>query len=100
MDAQSMKVMIETEGGIAGGLDLPPLVVDSDYLGTEDAKELARLVAAAKAETVAKGTVRLGEKITVEDAGVTTHLARSLADLSGSPAFSALRNWVRSKATS
>ena len=90
-----MKVTLETQRGFGAGV-VPPLTVDSSSLSAQAAGELARLVAAAKAD---KSNPRDGqEKIVVVDTDGTVALDRQVALTEMSPALAALRNWVREHA--
>jgi hypothetical protein len=96
-----MKVTLATHGGQAASiyLRLPPRVVDTDALTEEEARELARLVEAAKTAQMAKeerpGRARdtMSYTITVEDGGRSIVLTQS--DTTMSPAFAALLSWVQ-----
>ena len=95
-----MRVALATHGGLAAAINLrrPPLVLDTDSLPPETARELGRLVAAATAEGGAgersAGPARdaLSYTITVEDGGRSTTLTAS--DTAMSPAFGALLSWI------
>ena len=87
-----MKVTLETQRGIGAGV-VPPLVVDDALLAPEDAADLARLVAAAKAEKPAAHDGQ--ETIQVVDANGAVVLDHQLALAEMSPALTALRSWVR-----
>jgi len=96
-----MKISLATHGGQLAGMHLhsPPQVVDTDTLSTEAAEELARLVAAAKAapsKEPRSGLARdeMTYTITV-DGDPPIVLVRS--DLTMSPAFVALRNWIKKR---
>ncbi|GAA2592605.1 hypothetical protein GCM10010399_24040 [Dactylosporangium fulvum] len=95
-----MKVTLATHGGQAASiyLRLPPRVVDADTLPEEEARELARLVEAAKTAQVAEeegpGRARdaMSYTITVQDGERSTVLTQS--DTTMSPAFAALLSWL------
>ncbi len=95
-----MKVTLATHGGQAAAINLrlPPRVVDAEALPQEAARELARLVEAAKTTQAVKedgpGQARdaLSYTITVEDVDRSTVLTQS--DTTMSPAFAALLTWL------
>lgn len=95
-----MKVTLATHGGLAATISRGrrPKGVDGEFLSTEEAQELARLVAAAKAEP-ARGEDRAGYArdamsytITVEDGGRSIKLTQS--DTTMSRSFNDLRRWL------
>ena len=96
-----MKVSLATHGGQLAGMHLhrPPLVVDTASLPLDAAEELSRLVAAAKTSPDAVGAApglardAVSYTITIEDGGEPFVIVQS--DLGMSPAFIALRNWIR-----
>ncbi|MGH3873682.1 MAG: protealysin inhibitor emfourin [Pseudonocardiaceae bacterium] len=96
-----MKVTLATHGGLAAGINLrrPPWVVDADTLDRPGAKELARLVAAAKAAgTPAKARPcrapdEMSYTITVQD-GTHQHVLTA-SDTTQTPEFSALLDYLQ-----
>ena len=98
-----MKVTLAKHGGWAAGVQLASgaRVVDADTLPRSAAAELAHLVSAAQAipSAAAKAPSRSADvsnyAITVEDGQQTTVLRQS--DLTESPAFAALREWIESQ---
>lgn len=93
-----MKVTLAKHGGLAAGMSRPPQVLDGATLPGPATAELARLVAAARAEPTppekGPGRVRDGMSytITVEDGGRPTVLSQS--DGARSPAFADLCQWL------
>ena len=95
-----MKVTLATHGGQAAAINLrlPPRVIDAEALPEDAARELAQLVAAAKAAPPAgeqaSGRARdaMSYTITVEDDGRSVDLVQS--DTTMSPAFAALLSWL------
>ncbi len=100
-----MRVTLTKHGGLAAGIRRPPRVVQASTLPQSGAAELARLVAALKvAPSVPEsgpGRARdaMGYTITVEeDGGDRTSFTQS--DLTMSPAFAALLQWLERHGTS
>ncbi|MEV4483267.1 protealysin inhibitor emfourin [Micromonospora coxensis] len=101
-----MKVTLATHGGQAAALNLrlPPRVVDAAALPAEAARELTRLVEAAKATSTTKkvgpgpASDAMSYTITVEDADRSTVLTQS--DTTMSPAFAALLTWLEQRSES
>jgi hypothetical protein len=98
-----MKVSLATHGGHLAGMTArrPPQIVDSGALPRDAAEELARLVAGAKA-AVSAGDSRpeltrdaMAYPITIEDGDRDLPLVLTQWDGTMSPAFAALRNWIR-----
>jgi hypothetical protein len=94
-----MKVTLATNGGLGAGLQLGrrPLVVDDTRVSNADARRLAVLVDAARAEAPSAEASRpapdaMSYTITVEDGGRSTALTQSEAAMS--PAFAALLGWL------
>jgi hypothetical protein len=99
-----MKVTLATSGGLAAGLRIGarPLVVDGAQLPDVDARTLAGLVAAARAEIPAGAAPRVAPDamsytLTVEDGDGPVVLHRS--DTSMSPAFAELLDWLGRRAS-
>jgi hypothetical protein len=90
-----MKVTLETQRGIGAGVT-PPLIVDAALLSPEDAADLTRLVAAAKAEKPSQHGGQ--EKIQIVDTNGNVLVDQQLTLTDMSPAFTALRKWVRDHA--
>jgi hypothetical protein len=97
-----MKVNLAKHGGLAAAIRRPPVTVDSSALPENKAAELARLVAAAKAELQAAEAVEAGPgrardamsyTITLQDDGGESTTLRA-SDTSMSPPFSALLEWL------
>jgi hypothetical protein len=94
-----MKITLSTYGGLAAGIRRPPRIVESSGLPVAAAAELARLVAAVKAEKASQeqgpGRARdaMSYKITLdEDDSKTTAITQS--DTTMTPAFAALVQWL------
>ena len=94
-----MKVTLEQHGGHLAGMRRPALVVRTDALTPDAARELTELVAAARsAPPPAPGGAgpapdAMGYSITVEDGGQPALLRQS--DTGMSRAFAALLDWIR-----
>lgn len=95
-----MRVTLKEHGGIAAAVARPPRTVDSATLPAGSAAELAGLVAAARAAApAAPATTRrapdaMSYAIDVEEDDGPPLLLRQ-SDLSMSPAFAALLEWLR-----
>jgi hypothetical protein len=95
-----MRVTLATHGGQAAAINLrlPPRAVDAEALPADAARELAGLVAAAKAappdDVRQPGSARdaMSYTITVDDGGQSIDLTQS--DTNMSPAFAALLSWL------
>jgi hypothetical protein len=101
-----MKISLATHGGQLAGyyLHRPPQIVNAESLPKDAAKELARLVEAAKGAP-ASGRTRpdvardaMSYTITIENGDPPVILVQS--DGTMSPEFVALRNWIKTHATS
>ena len=94
-----MKVTLKLRGGYVGHMD-EGKSVDTAQLAADEVNTLARLVAAAKAETELKAerapdrTERMGDAVKIEEGGQTIVLKRSADEASKFPAFAALRDWL------
>jgi hypothetical protein len=94
-----MKVNLAKHGGLAAAIRRPPVTVDSSALSESKAAELARLLAAAKAELRAAeagpGRARdaMSYTITLQDDGGETTVLR-VSDATMSPPFAALLEWL------
>ena len=66
-----MRIEVRTEGGFAGSISRPPLVVETDELEPGPAKELERLAKALPAGTdpPARGADLMRYDVQVDDAG-------------------------------
>jgi hypothetical protein len=88
-------------GGLAGGMQRPPVVVDGQGLSPQEHQQLVELVAALKASppppVSASGPGRdlQAYVITVEEEG-REPMEFEANDLSQTPAFQSLSQWVRS----
>jgi hypothetical protein len=94
-----VKVTLSTHGGLAAGLRLGgrPAEIDGDRLPAVDARVLADLVRAARAEDVPderRGSApdAMSYTVTVEDESGSGVLRRS--DDAMTPAFAALLDWL------
>jgi hypothetical protein len=93
-----MKVTLAKHGGWQASLRRPPLVVDGASLTPEEADELARLVAAAKAvanapdKRSASAPEAMKYIVTVEHDGEPILLRQTDTNLT--PAFAALMTWI------
>ena len=93
-----MKVTLTKHGGWTATMRVPPLVIDAAGLPAEAAKELARLVAAAKAappaEDHSEGRARdaMSYQLTVEDGGKSAVFTQS--DTAMTKPFAALMAWL------
>ena len=98
-----MKVTLTKHGGWTATMHVPPLVIDAAGLPAAAAKELARLVAAAKAappvEDSSEGRARdaMSYELTVEDGGKSAVSTQS--DTAMTKAFGALLAWLEHHAT-
>jgi hypothetical protein len=94
-----MKVSLMKHGGLAAATRRPPVLVDSSTLPGPAAAELARLVAAAKAEPAVKeekpGRARdaISYTITLEQDDVASTIIRQ-SDTTMSASFAALLEWL------
>ena len=100
-----MRVTLATHGGQAAGINLrlPPRVVDSATLPEPAAKNLSRLVAAAKSVEVSAASDQrardaMSYTITVEDSGRSTVLTQS--DVTMTREFAELLAWLQEHAAS
>jgi hypothetical protein len=94
-----MKLTLARFGGFAAGIKRPSKIVDSARLPETAARELARLVEAAKASQASSASAGPGAsrdamttRITIDDASDT--LVLSASDGQFPPAFAALRDWL------
>ena len=94
-----MKITLHQFGGLAATLRRPPLVVDSSHLDSTDAGRLSRLVERARGEGSTRcdaGPDQVSYRMTIEDGGPATALARHDGDMT--PSYDALLRFVRDKA--
>ena len=94
-----MKVTLRKQGGLAGGIQWPPTIVELSKLSGSVASELTQLVAAVKAtpapENKSPGRARDSMTFTItidEDGGDCTIVEQS--DTAMSPSFVALLEWL------
>lgn len=99
-----MKVSLARYGGLAAAIRRPPLYAESSALPEKSAAELARLVAAIRADPPISGQgpgrTRDAMSYTItleEDAGETMVLRAS--DGTMSPTFAALLQWLELNST-
>jgi hypothetical protein len=101
-----MKVSLATHGGHLAGyyLGRPPQIVNAESLPKDAAEELARLVEAAKGSPASEharsdlARDAMSYTITIENGDPPVVLVQS--DGTMSPEFVALRNWIKTHATS
>lgn len=98
-----MRIILEQHGGLAAGIRRRPRIVETGALSPEAVREVARLVAEAKAAPVpGGGGVRrapdaMSHTITVEDDGQPPLVLRQ-SDAGMSDAFAALLEWLEEHA--
>ena len=97
-EAKAMKLTLSTYGGIAGGLRRPDLVVDSDSVPADAARQLGELVKAAKGDdrgAAGPGSARdaMEYEIRIEEGSASSVIGRSDAEMSTS--FAALMRWIK-----
>lgn len=95
-----MKIVLERFGGLAGGMRWPAVTVDGSDLSAGDARELDRLVRAARSgSAVSSEDARARDaatyRVTVDDGGTTSTFSQSDAGMNS--AFALLLRWLQAR---